>query len=162
MVIKAPGWVRLDSMTDSKFASLQTLLQAAYDFYDQTSKSEIDAAVNARTEKELEDVGPSVGFSAVGFRDMVMYDQIVQESIKRRAFESGVSEEDFESAMKWLIARGLLAYTNGWKPVTVQLTTLGEDLIDLDISVEEWYCGPYRQRLLTNAPVDPNLENEER
>ena len=144
-------------MPESKLATMQTMLQATYDFYDQISLSELTAGVAAQSEKDAQ----KDPFSAGEHFGSASYGRFVESGVIRYAAEAGVDSEDFAVAAAWLVARGLLAYTNEWMPSGFQLTTLGEDLIDLGISVEEWYQGPYRENLLNSIPAVANSEGEE-
>lgn len=137
-------------MTESKLAPMQKLLQATYDFYDQTPLSEFSAGVAAQAKNDLHEE-PFPGEENYG---SASYSRFVESGVRRYATEAGLNEEEFALAAAWLIARGLMSYTNEWLPSGFKLTTLGEDLIDLEITVEEWYQGPYRENLLNNAPTD--------
>lgn len=154
-------------MTESKLDKAQRLLQCIYDFEANPPKEEIDAEVKAKR-KEAEEaevkrygIVMSTPDSFGGSYSSVNVEQIRGDALMRAALHSGLSAEDVAAAGSWLGARDLINGSGIFISTNFRLTRLGEDLIDLGISVEEWYQGPYREKLLSSAPVVASSEGEE-
>lgn len=154
-------------MTESKLDKAQKLLQCIYDFEANPPTAELETELEAKRkeaeEAEIERYG-AVRSTWDSFGGGHFYDderKIRGDALMRSALRTGLSVEDVNVAGNWLRSRKLIDGGGLFNPTDFRLTTLGEDLIDLGVSVAEWYQGPYREKILTPLPTISRTEDEE-
>lgn len=155
-------------MTESKLDRAQRVLQFFYDFEADPPIAEMEAFVEEKRKKteqsEIERYGSVMtDFSkADDFTIKFDNEDARAAALVRAAERVNLSAEDLWSAGRWLVERGLLSSPGFSLQPNYRLSKTGEDLIDLGISVEEYYHGPYREALLNRVSSSTNLEDEER
>ncbi|MDN6706393.1 hypothetical protein [Corynebacterium glyciniphilum] len=126
----------------SKLSNADAALRAIYNY------NETDAPARFNQEVEAAQAGESwkpgeyeAKMERVKFR--------VDEEREMVARSAGLSIQDFKNSMSWLSRRGLISEED-WSTAFdlrffPKVAVEGEDIIDLGLTVEQWYHGPYKR-----------------
>lgn len=151
-------------MTESKLDRAQRVLQFFYDFEADPPIAEIEAwLAEKRKQTEKEEI-ESYGVVMTEFTEDGSFrfsrEDARAEAVLKAAKQVGLSSDELSVAGQWLAERGLISGSNFSLQPNYRLSKTGEDLIDLGISVEEYYHGPYREALLNRGPASAAPEDE--
>ncbi|MFP7366274.1 hypothetical protein SFC07_10975 [Corynebacterium callunae] len=156
-------------MIESKLEKAQKLLQFIYDFEANHPNEEIESEIEANRAdvRESEITYSDVDFLAEdpfgsGFGGSSFdRNDALRKVFMTHALRLGLSKEEIAAAGKWLVERGLAKSRNSFVFLgDLQLTRAGEDLIDLGISIKDWYFGTYREAFLNRTLPIASSEEE--